>query len=47
MTIESSSLCKYTFSYKPKCDFLMNNLSEAFNSTVLVLREKPVITMFE
>jgi len=25
----------------------MNNLSEAFNSTVLVLREKPVITMFE
>ncbi|KAH1198645.1 hypothetical protein GmHk_18G052184 [Glycine max] len=29
------------------CDILMNNLSESFNSTILVARDKPIITMCE
>nr|KYP37207.1 hypothetical protein KK1_041613 [Cajanus cajan]KYP37210.1 hypothetical protein KK1_041616 [Cajanus cajan] len=39
--------CKHAFSFYPKCDVLMNNLSEAFNSTILLAREKPILTMFE
>ena len=39
--------CKYAFSHYPKCDILMNNLSELFNSTILVARDKPVITICE
>nr|KYP63698.1 hypothetical protein KK1_018277 [Cajanus cajan] len=39
--------CKHAFSFYPKCNVLMNNLSEAFNSTILLAREKPILTMFE
>jgi hypothetical protein len=39
--------CKHAFSFYPKCDVLMNNLSEAFNATILVARDKPIITMCE
>ncbi|XP_058776742.1 uncharacterized protein LOC131651088 [Vicia villosa] len=39
--------CKHAFSYYPKCDVLMNNLSESFNSTILQARDKPLITMCE
>jgi len=35
------------FSHYLKCDILMNNLSESFNSTILVARDKPIITMCE
>ena len=39
--------CKYAFSRYLKCDILMNNLSESFNSTILVDKDKRVITMGE
>jgi len=39
--------CKHSFNYYSKCDVLMNNLSEAFNSTILCARDKPPITMCE
>lgn len=44
--IPARSWCKHAFSFYPKCDVLMNNLSESFNSTILLAREKPIITMF-
>lgn len=39
--------CKHAFSYYPKCDVLMNNISEAFNATILLARDKPILTMVE
>ena len=45
--IPKESWCKHAFSFYPKCDVLMNNLSESFNSTILLARDKPIITMFE
>jgi hypothetical protein len=47
MKIPTKSWCKHAFSFYPKCDVLMNNISEAFNSTILVARDKPVLTMCE
>nr|KYP60093.1 hypothetical protein KK1_015541 [Cajanus cajan] len=38
---------KHAFSYYPKHDVLMNNLSETFNNQILIARDKPIITMFE
>lgn len=35
----------HTFSFYPKCDVLMNNISDYFNSTILQAREKPIISM--
>ena len=29
------------------CDVIMNKLSKSFNSIVLLVRDKPIITMFE
>lgn len=31
----------------PKCDILLNNLCESFNSAILPARDKPIITMLE
>ncbi|KAG8375751.1 hypothetical protein BUALT_Bualt10G0132900 [Buddleja alternifolia] len=31
----------------PKCDMLLNNLCESFNSSILEAREKPILTMLE
>jgi hypothetical protein len=45
--VPTRSWCKHSFSYYPRCDVLMNNLSKAFNSTILLAREKPIITMCE
>ncbi|XP_058756260.1 uncharacterized protein LOC131629496 [Vicia villosa] len=39
--------CKHAFPLYSKCDVLMNNLSESFNATILMQRDKPIITMFE
>jgi len=39
--------CKHAFSFYPKCDVLMNNLSETFNSTILIARDKSIIFMAE
>ena len=31
--------CKHVFSFYPKYDVVMNNLAEAFNSTILMVRD--------
>jgi len=43
----TKSWCKHAFSYYSKCDVVMNNLSESFNATILVARDKPFLTMCE
>jgi hypothetical protein len=40
-------LCKHAVSFYSKCDVLMNNLSESFNATILVARDKPILTLCE
>lgn len=45
--IPTKSWCKHAFSFYSRCDVLMNNLSESFNATILLARDKPIITMFE
>ena len=45
--IPTKSWCKHAFSFYPRCDVLMNNLSESSNATILLAREKPIISMFE
>lgn len=47
MAIPTKAWCKHAFSFYPRCDVLMNNLSEAFNSTILLARDKPILTMLE
>ncbi|XP_014495097.1 uncharacterized protein LOC106757029 [Vigna radiata var. radiata] len=47
MAIPTKSWCKHAFSAYPRCDVLINNLSESFNSTILLARDKPIITMME
>ncbi|XP_073119764.1 uncharacterized protein [Henckelia pumila] len=39
--------CKAFFSTIPKCDILLNNMCECFNSMILEAREKAIIPMFE
>ncbi|XP_039683818.1 uncharacterized protein [Medicago truncatula] len=39
--------CKHAFSYYPKCDVLMNNISESFNATILLARDKPILITAE
>ncbi|KAL2237903.1 UNVERIFIED_CONTAM: Cyclin-U2-2 [Sesamum indicum] len=43
----ASQWSKRHFSTYPKCDFLLNNLCESFNSCILEAREKPILTMLE
>lgn len=38
---------KSHFSEHPKCDMLLNNVCESFNSSILDAREKPILTMLE
>ncbi|XP_058726822.1 uncharacterized protein LOC131598214 [Vicia villosa] len=45
--IPKAKWCKHAFPLYSKCDVLMNNLSESFNATILLQRDKPIITMFE
>ncbi|XP_014494949.1 uncharacterized protein LOC106756857 [Vigna radiata var. radiata] len=47
MGIPTKSWCKHAFSAYSRCDVLINNLSESFNSTILLARDKPIITMME
>jgi hypothetical protein len=47
MKVPKKGWCKHAFSFHTKCDVLMNNLSESFNATILIQRDKPIITMFE
>ncbi|CAI8614038.1 unnamed protein product [Vicia faba] len=39
--------CKHSVSFYPKCDVLMNNLSESFNSKTSQASDKPILTMRE
>lgn len=45
--IPTRSWCKHAMSFYPRCDVIINNLYESFNSTILVARDKPILTMFE
>ncbi|XP_058744588.1 uncharacterized protein LOC131617289 [Vicia villosa] len=45
--IPKNKWCKHAFPFYSKCDVLMNNLSESFNATILMQRDKPILTMFE
>lgn len=45
--VPTKQWCKHAFPFSSKCDVLMNNLSESFNATILMQRDKPIITMFE
>ncbi|KAI5410498.1 hypothetical protein KIW84_055853 [Lathyrus oleraceus] len=47
MAVPTKSWCKHAFSFYPKCDTLMNNISESFNATILAARDKPILTMCE
>lgn len=47
MQIPTRAWCKHAFTFYPKCDVLMNNLSESFNATILLARDKPVLTMVD
>ena len=38
---------KLRFSFNSKCDVLVNNMSETFNSVIIGPRGKPIVTMFE
>ncbi|KAB2595874.1 hypothetical protein D8674_031324 [Pyrus ussuriensis x Pyrus communis] len=38
---------RHRFSSKLKCDMLLNNLCECFNSWILAARDKPILTMLE
>ncbi|XP_058783791.1 uncharacterized protein LOC131658519 [Vicia villosa] len=47
MGVPTKSWCKHAFSFYPRCDVLMNNISESFNATILCARDKPILTMCE
>ncbi|XP_058773017.1 uncharacterized protein LOC131647121 [Vicia villosa] len=47
MGIPPKSWCKHAFSFFPRCDVLMNNIAESFNATILIARDKPILTMCE
>lgn len=38
---------KYRFRTTPRCDTLMNNMLEAFNSVFITARAKPIVTIIE
>ena len=38
---------RHAFPYYPKCDMLLNNLCETFNSKIVEAREKPLVNMLE
>ncbi|PNX65205.1 hypothetical protein L195_g054424, partial [Trifolium pratense] len=38
---------KSYFTFNSKCDTLVNNISEAFNSVIIEARQKPIVTMLE
>ncbi|XP_022875822.1 uncharacterized protein LOC111394305 [Olea europaea var. sylvestris] len=44
---ESAQWSRSHFQDHSKCDILLNNLCEAFNSSILVAREKPILSMLE
>ncbi|KAF3963590.1 hypothetical protein CMV_012034 [Castanea mollissima] len=52
MEIVSKEACdelrgRNAFPYYPKCDMLLNNVCETFNSNIVEAREKPLVNMLE
>lgn len=47
MGVPTKLWCKHFFSFYPKCDVLINNLSESFNSTTLQVTDKLILIMCE
>ncbi|XP_058742157.1 uncharacterized protein LOC131614611 [Vicia villosa] len=47
MAVPTKCWCKHAFSFYPKCDVLMNNIFESFNTTILVARDKPILSICE
>jgi len=47
MLVPTKSWNKHAFTYYPKCDVLMNNLTESFNVTILVASDKALLSMCE
>jgi hypothetical protein len=45
--VDPSTWCRAWFSDYPKCDLLVNNICECFNSYILKAREKPILSMLE
>jgi len=45
--IDPSGWSRSWFNDYPKCDFLVNNISECFNSYIIKAREKLILTMLE
>jgi hypothetical protein len=45
--VDPSTWCWTWFSDYPKCDLLVNNICECFNSYILKAREKLILTMLE
>jgi hypothetical protein len=45
--IDPSGWSRSWFNDYPKCDLLVNNISECFNSYILKASEKPILTMLE
>lgn len=45
--IEPRHWTKAMFKGDSKCDTLVNNISEAFNSVIVVPRSKPIVSMLE
>ncbi len=39
--------CRHAFNNVPKCDMLLNNLCEVFNSKLIMARDKSLLTMCE
>ncbi|XP_072080973.1 uncharacterized protein [Arachis hypogaea] len=47
MEIPTKYWCHHRFVCRPKCDTLVNNMYEVFNSVLVEAREKPIVTMLE
>ena len=45
--VDPSTWSRAWFSDYPKCNLLVNNICECFNSYILKTREKPILTMLE
>ncbi|KAL4288546.1 hypothetical protein AHAS_Ahas19G0297000 [Arachis hypogaea] len=47
MEILTKYWCHHRFEWRPRCDTLVNNMCEFFNSVLVEAREKPIVTMLE
>lgn len=47
MRVPTKCWCKHAFNFYPKCYVLMNNIVKLFNATILVARDKPILTICE